>query len=549
MHRLAPLALLLLLAAPARSQTIETGFGVVQGLPLGARNGVTTLDEADGRLFAGPRLVVIEADGTVRFPGDNSAFNPPGSDEVRVFSIEAQPGGRVVVGLGYTDDANPDEPIPTAAGFAVSDDGGQTFAFRPAPLDAATSVTVQYGVSTLPASPIFTPGDAPPYAVDVDPTTGDIYSANALAGLRVSSDNGATWRRVVLPPDTLAAISPEVAYAFPYTPAGVQLPGATAPGEVSLFGFNFVAYSVLVDEAGTVWAGTLAGLNRGDSSTVDAASGDRAWTRYLTDAARPSPAGSFIVALEAREIDGARDEVWMAAWPSGRSTDLAPEAADERFGVTIWRGDDEASGAPLFETVLLGERIYGLAFDGARAYAAGQNGLFISQDAGRAWRVVRVFRDASGRVLPLRPGTSVFAVSVTDDGTLWAGTGDGLLTSTDGGDSWTLFRANVPTDPATPSDETPEVEAYAYPNPFSPRSDRLCRIRFDLDDASGVRVRIFDFGMRLVADLDAGSRPAGANEVVWTGTADDGTRIANGAYIYVVDAGDTQVSGKILILD
>lgn len=147
----------------------------------------------------------------------------------------------------------------------------------------------------------------------------------------------------------------------------------------------------------------------------------------------------------------------------------------------------------------------------------------------------------------------MFSVAVTDDGTLWAGTGDGLLASTDGGTSWTLYRASVPTSPdSVPDgleDEVPEVDVYAYPNPFSPRSDRLTRIRFDAEAGGAVRVRIFDFGMRLVAELDEGDRGSGPNEVLWTGLADDGTRVANGPYIYVVDAGGRQLSGKILVLD
>ncbi len=545
---LAPLALVVCIAAPhANAQSVATGYGVVTALPDGGRNAVTTLAEADGRLFAGPRLVIVDADGTVRFVGDNGALNPATSDQPRVFSIDARPGGRVLVGIGFTDDANPDQPVSTAAGFAVSEDGGQTFAYRPAALDAPSDITVTYGVSTLRASPIFTAGSAPPFDVALDPVSGDLYSANALAGLRVSRDDGATWQRVVLPPDTLDFITPEAVYDFPYTPVGVLLPGATND-EVSIFGSNFEAYSVLVDEEGTVWAGTVAGLNRGDAPEAPTSSGDRAWRRYSADAARPSPVGSWVIALEARELDDARDEVWMAAWPSGRDIGLAPNAADERFGVSIWRGDDDASGEAIFETVLLGERIYDLAFSGEAAYAAGQNGLFISEDAGRAWRAIRTFRNAAGEVLPIRPGANVRSVSVTDDGTLWAGTDDGLLRSDDGGSTWALFRASVSTTPEFPSDEAPEVEAYAYPNPFSPRSDRLTRIRFDLASGADVRVRIFDFSMRLVADIDAGNRPGGANEVEWSGTS-SGARVANGSYIYVVDAGDTQVSGKILILD
>ena len=549
MSRLFALAVLLAVLAPSAlaQNDVDTGFGVVRGLPLGARNAVTTMDAANGRLYAGPRLVIVQPDGSLTFPGRLPALMPGTPEPARVFALEAEDDGRVLVGLGYTNFAG-DAAIPSAGGFAYSTDGGETFAARGAPLDASTDITVTYGANTLPASPIFTPDDAPPFWVDIDRTTGDLYSANALAGLRVSSDDGVSWRRVVLPADTLRQLEPGGTYNFPYTPAGVRLPGSDDPRDVSRFGFNFIVYSVLVDEEGTVWAGSLAGLNRGDADTVDPVSGDRAWVRYTADSAIPSPAGDFIVALEEREIDGARDEVWMAAWPSGRDVNVAPNAEDEQFGVTVWRGDD-ANGDPLFDTVLLGERIYDLAFSGAIVYAAGQNGLFISSDGGRDWRGVRVFRGADGRPLPLRPGTSTFSVAVTDDGTLWAGTGDGLLSSTDGGDTWTLYRASVPTNPATPDDETPEVDVYAYPNPFSPRSDRRLAIRFDLEGDADVTVRVFDFGMRLVADLSPGGRSAGPNEVLWTGTADDGTRVANGAYVYVVEAGGEQYSGKILILD
>ena len=542
---LAPAAL-----GPAAAQTISTGSGTVEGLPLGARNGVTTLEVADGRLFVGPRLLVVEPSGATDFLADDGAFDPPTAPETRVFSLDALPGGRIVVGLGFTDEnADAEEPVPTAAGFAVSDDGGATWRYRSAPLDAASTETVQYGVSTLAAVPIFAPGDSPPYGVAADPATGALYSANAFAGLRSSVDEGVTWQRVVLPPDTARTISPDFTYGFPYAPAGTCIDqcGTSAP-VISQFGFNFVAYSVLVDEAGDVWAGTLAGLNR--SSDLDPATGDGSWVRYETDIVRPSPVGGFCIDVEARPIADARDEVWAACWPSGRSPDLAPNAADERFGISAWRGDD-VDGEPIFETLLLGQRVYDLAFDGETAYAAGQNGLFTSTDGGAEWVVTRVFRGEDGRPLALRPGTRVFSVAVTDgaNAALWVGTGDGLLKSTNGGVTWTLFRAAVPTDPATPSDETPTVEAYAYPNPFSPRSDRLVRVRVDLDEASDVRLRILDFAMNTVRDINAGSRPAGANEILWEGTADDGTRIANGTYLYVVTAGGQTLTGKILVLD
>ena len=95
----------------------------------------------------------------------------------------------------------------------------------------------------------------------------------------------------------------------------------------------------------------------------------------------------------------------------------------------------------------------------------------------------------------------------------------------------------------------PKVDAYAYPNPFSPAADRLARIRYDLDGAQDVRIRIFDFGLNLVRDLTDAQQSAGAREVAWDGTADDGARVANGVYFYAIEAGSDTFWGKILVLE
>jgi hypothetical protein len=229
-----------------------------------------------------------------------------------------------------------------------------------------------------------------------------------------------------------------------------------------------------------------------------------------------------------------------------------PSLADEEFGAAVVRRRD---GAPAqVETVLLGVRVYDFAFgDDGRVYAASDDGLYLSDTDGATWRVLRTFRDAAGRPLPLNDESGVFAVAVVG-ATLWVGTGDGLLRSTDGAQSWTLFRASVPTEPGTlpvtlDPDTVPEVEVYAYPNPFTPRTDGRLRFRLDLDAPADVTVRVFDVSMRLVRTLDAPGRPAGPNEVLWDGLSDDGLRVANGPYVYVVTAGDRQLSGRVLVFE
>jgi hypothetical protein len=55
--------------------------------------------------------------------------------------------------------------------------------------------------------------------------------------------------------------------------------------------------------------------------------------------------------------------------------------------------------------------------------------------------------------------------------------------------------------------------------------------------------------MNPIRTLDAPGRSAGANEVSWDGLSDDGLRVANGPYVYVVQAGGRQLSGRILVLN
>ena len=540
-------ALALALAAPvASAQTLETGRGQVRLLPAGALNGVAVLDAQDGVLRAGPILVEVAPDGTVTVPAledaNRDAFDPPTAVDSRAFAIEAR-GDVVVVGLGFNDaTADADEPLDTAAGFAVSTDGGQTFESRAPALDESTDTTVAYGASVLPAVPSTVDVGATPVDLALTAGADTIYSANRTAGLRRSTDGGRSWTRVVLPPDSLLVLDPRETYDFLYSPDRFQ-PVGFVGGDPRRPVFpqaaaNFEAFSVLVDEAGTVWAGTFNGLNRSVAlEGVD----DPAWVRYVTGPVGSTIPATFVLALEEQERPG-RNHVWAATRVPGQ---VPFSTAGQRPGVVVWRGDD-ADGRPIFETVLLGVQAEDIAFGDGRAYVAALEGLYVSEDDGASWRVVRVFRDAAGRVLADGPYSGPFVRAVaTTPGRLWVGTRAGLLASDDGGRTFELFRADVA--PSVGDGEGRDAEVYAYPNPFNPRAGDL-RVRLDLEAASDVTVRIFDGAMNLVRTLEAPGRPAGPNEVFWDGQSDRGLRVANGAYVYTVDGGGTQASGRILVI-
>ncbi len=559
-------------AAQSAPGGVFIGGVAFEGLPIGARNGASPLHAeavAGGpdRLYVGSRLLVSDDGQTFRL-AESDALTPGGVPDARVYSLDAE-GDTVYVGLGFLDENAPDangDPTPSAAGFAVSTDGGQTFAARSPALDAPGDSLLVYGVSALYAFPLTAPAATPPYDLDFDPHTGDLWVAGWVGGLRRSTDGGRTFRREILPPDTLDRIDPREPQSFAYVPPA----GA---GDEAL---NFLAFAVLVDEAGSVWAGTGAGVNRSDTTDVylfertdtGAFYTDRAWRRFAFDGTPRSPAGDFVTAIEEQPVGDAafpagspenpRNPVWIVHRPS------CPDGASgcrEENGLTVWTGDDALSGAPVFRPRLLGQRVSDVAFNGADVYAAGDDGLFASSDGGQTWRVARTLRDGGGTPIPADPNTPFFSVAVTDAGTdaaaLWVGAGDGLFRRPLGPPAppeldtgWQGYRVSVPVRPG-PSDglfDAPDVEAYAYPNPFAVGSG-FCRIHFDLAAADDVRVRLYDFGMQPVRVLDGGAGRAGANEVVWDGLADDGTRVANGVYVYAVEAGGETFTGKILVVN
>jgi hypothetical protein len=77
------------------------------------------------------------------------------------------------------------------------------------------------------------------------------------------------------------------------------------------------------------------------------------------------------------------------------------------------------------------------------------------------------------------------------------------------------------------------------PNPFNPTTT----IRFELRDASFVRLGVYDISGRLVMELANGWREAGVQEVTF-----DGSKLASGIYVYRIAAGDFSASGKMMLM-
>lgn len=499
--------------SPGAAQPVEA-LRPADGIPS---NFVQVLEAQGDSLWIGPRLHLTTDGGQTFAAADaDSLVNARN----QVFALDLN-GPLVWAGLAFgTGDGG-----SAAGGFVVSDDGGTTFTYRFPPLDALGDTTVAYGASTLAATPIPTEVNSAPTGLAVEPATGAVWSANGLAGIRRSTDQGQTWQRVVLPPDDRTAIFPDSTYDF------VLGPPAQQGGSL-----NHIGFSVLIDETGTVWAGTAGGVNR--SRPDDVTPNGRIWQRFAYDGTPAGLTGNRVVALAEQPQPG-RNPVWMATWSANQTADDR-----QRFGVTVTR-----DGGTTFETALVGTRVFDFAFHGERVYAAGGS-LYISDDGGRSWRTVRSFPlDDASRFFPTDPGVRAVATTRT---AVWVGTEEGLLRRRFGDDTWTLFRAEVPLSPDTPTEAVPQVDTYAYPNPFSPAADRVVRIRYPLDAPRPVEVRIFDFNMNLVRRIVDDAQPIGpqnAAETVWDGTGDSGLRVPNGPYFYTVDTGGATVRGKILLIE
>lgn len=491
-------------------------------------NQVQVLEPAGDSLWSGPLLTVyVEQDERFEI-ADVPALTE--EDNV-VFSIAAHsaPHPQSLIWAGLAFDTGGGQA--GAAGFLVSSDGGASFDERPPQLDEPGDTTISYGGSTVRAAAITQQASSTAQDLAIGREADTVWVAGLRSGLRWTGDGGQTWNRTVLPPDTSGSTDPS-------TPTDVRV----APRENGRGWLNHVAYSVLVDETGTVWAGTSSGVNRSRPATVTA-DGRRGWQRIPAAGAGNGPPGNVVVALTEQPRPGTRNPVWMASWAGEQQQEERPQ----RFGVAV-----TPDGGRTFRHALIGERIYDVAAREGQVYAAGETGLFVSNDHGKTWRSIKTFAlESDENVLP--SDVTVRAVAVTD-GALWVGTTDGLLRLDradesdllDGDPEWELFRTETPVNPEEPSEQVPDVATYAYPNPFVPSRHELVRIAYEIEASQTVEVTIYDFAMNRVRTLTQ-QRSAGQHEVVWRGRDEQGLRVPTGTYVYTVELGDRTVDGKIVV--
>ncbi len=481
------------------------------------QNSVSNMGAFGDTLWIGPRMNYnIGNDTDWRYPElADSVTDGRG----RLFSI-ALAQDTVVAGIGYNDTSQ-EESVQAQMGFYISTDGGQHWELidTSRTLDSPDANTIRYGGNELETVPVIVPQQSPPYMVDF---RGDvIFFAGWASGIRRSTDLGQSWERIVLPPLGMDELNPENDYDFVIDPRG--------EGQGNAF-LNFLGFSVLIGQDGTVYAGTAGGLNISDNALYAPADSIR-WRQVRQERRPDGLQGSWITSIRENPYDNA---VWMTNWIS--------ITGEDRDGIVVTR-----DGGVSFDQHLSGERLYDIGFRGKTIYVVGVNGVFISPDNGATWQQRRRLHSVN---TSMKPNTTYFSVATAGD-RVWIGSNDGLASTDDDGGSWEITRVDFPLDGANRyQSDAPAVDAYAYPNPFSPRQHDLVRIKFENRDEGDVTIRLFDFGMNLIRVLDQKQKMApGTYEAVWDGTDQQGRKVANGTVFYEIDTGNRQTVGKILLLE
>ncbi len=83
-----------------------------------------------------------------------------------------------------------------------------------------------------------------------------------------------------------------------------------------------------------------------------------------------------------------------------------------------------------------------------------------------------------------------------------------------------------------------------YPNPFNPTTN----ISFSLNRSSQVDLSVYNILGKKVATIIEGEVNAGTTSILWEANDDDGQPLSSGIYFYHLTAGETQVSGKMVLL-
>lgn len=464
-------------------------------------------------------------------------FTPPNADSVnngvgRVFSLSLSQD-TVVAGLGFSSETI-NGSIPSGYGFYISIDGGSTWDFNSFPTDPEPSgdcdtdsnsydsdcdIAFNYGGETYYRVRNTVREQSPPYSIDHQ---GDvILAATWASGLLRSSDLGESWERIILPPFNSEELVPDNIYQWNSTVYGQDVNRYDPRFDNNLLGFG-----LLIDSQDRVWFGSAGGVNISDNALTAPTDSIR-WRHIRFNNGSDGLLGNWVIRI--RE-DTSTGRIWLTNW-----------VADSQETQGLVYTDD---GGDTFRQTLIGERINDIGFKDGYVFAAGDNGLFFSNDGGDTW--IRSPQIMSPNAF-IKSSAQFYSVASTTD-RVWIGTEDGLASTNDLGQNWEITRVNFPLQGGNIyQPDAKSVTSYAYPNPFSPRIHEVVRIKFEITETQNTKIRIFDRSMNLVKEIKGTQMSSGTYEAIWDGKDTQGRSVPTGPYIYVIESGNRQISGKILL--
>lgn len=423
-----------------------------------------------------------------------------------IFAV-ALKGDTVWAATGYSRDVD-GQAVQTGSGYTISTDGGAAWISRPQTLDGRGDSTVVYGINSVKFLPIVV--NEQNVTFDLSLSDGTAWIASWSSGVRRSTDLGATWQRIVLPSRLLSSIAPtDTLVNYKIDPRQDN---------------NYLGFAVYAQDNDTIWVGTAGGINK----SVD---GGHSWAKFTRGNQIDHILSDWVIAIAGQRVGGST-RVWTTNWPA--------EGPGQEYGVSV-----TTDGGRTWQNHLHGIKAYDFAFRDSIVYVATERGLFRTPDAGITWQ-------QSGDIIDIITRERItanrfFAVGVIGD-TLFCGSSEGLVKTVDVpgdpfGARWTIMRAFAP----LPSPGT----TYAYPNPFSPRTE-VIRIHYSTGgNTVPVTIELFDFGMNRIRTLikDAVRSGDRDQDEVWNGASDAGDRVPNGVYFYrVIVGGNEPVWGKIMVL-
>lgn len=457
------------------------------------------------------------------FIGFSQRYSNLGQGGVSALEVS---GDTIFVAMGF-DTTTAFGDLKAGGGISRSVDGGASWTWLGQPMDTLKMVVVGsdtsyekystmnvFGVSVLSVD-VVTEVQNITYDLSFDGTR--LWATSFGGGLRVSHDLGDTWERVLLPWDEFdrldASVMQNLETEINENPEYYALDPLTH--------FNHITFAVKA-WGDTVWVGTSSGINR----SLD---GGNTWDHFTIYNSNIS--GNWVIALNRQLLEDGSERIWASTITTG---------AGDATGFSFYEDNSGYWRAPFLDF-----RVWNISSDANSVYAATDQGLWKSKD-GLHFIVLPHFQNED--LSELIYSDAVYSVLVNQDGAVWVGTGDGLAVSYNEGLTWNIHKAR-----STDADD----EFYAYPNPFTPRYDKVLNgqgnliIRFSADAGDNISISVFDFAMHRVKEVvsDLNAPFSGPQERTWNGRNETGYLVANGTYFIRIEVGPEMYWTKVMVIN